>query len=200
MTIYKTIRCLVLLAGFAALSQTAAFAQGTVTGTSTTTANLGMSATAQTVLTLDIATNGGAAVTGTAGSGAFAVSLGNVNGLGVGTPTSGVTVATTPAGATYTTPITLMPTFSGFVTATAVINVNYAAASGNPLGNAAVREGAAADSVAALTATPAAAIAAVSTGVGYSRYVGFFVSNVNGAGAVNGALASTVVYTIVASP
>lgn len=198
MTIKTPIRCLMLLAAAFAISETA-LAQGQVVGTNTTTAELAMTADAQSVLNLDISTNAGAEVSGTSGSGLFGIDLGLVNGLGVGTPGSGVDVAVVGTGATYTTPITLTPTFSGFTTATAAISVNYEGASGNALGNAAVREGASA-TVAAITTTPASILAAVSTGVSYSRYVGFFVSNENGAGAVEGALQATIVYTIVAAP
>lgn len=199
MSIQTPIRCLMLLAAFFAISQSAQ-AQGQVVGSNTTTAELAMTADAQTVLNLDISTNGGATVNGTPGTGLFSLSMGAVNGLGVGTPATGVDVDVTAGGATYTTPITLTPTFSGFVTATAVISVSYEAASGNALGNTAVREGADAASVSAITTTPAAVIAAASTGVDYSRTVGFFVSNVNGASAVEGDLLATVVYTIVAAP
>jgi hypothetical protein len=198
MTIKTPIRCLMLLAAAFAISETA-LAQRVVDN-NTTTAELAMTATAQTVLNLDISTNGGATVAGDPNSGLFTISLGNVNGLGIGTPGAGVTPDVQALGTLYTTPITLTPTFSGFTTEAANLTVKYDGAAGNALGNAAVREGAAAASVAALTTTAAEAINGVVTGTDYDRYIGFFVSNVNGASAVEGVLETTIVYTITAAP
>ena len=78
------------------------------------TASLTMAATVQDSMQLTISTNAapGATVTGTVD--AFALDFGNVNGLGLGTPTTGVTVVASAQGALYTTPINLTPTFSGF--------------------------------------------------------------------------------------
>jgi hypothetical protein len=197
MTISKLIRCAMLLAGFLTISQTV-YAQGTVIDEASTTAELTMTATAQTALTLDISTNGGATVSGTAGSGLFSVDLGDVNGLGVGTPDSGVSVAVSASGATYTTPITLTPTFSGFSSANATILVELEAG-GDDLSNAAVREGAT-SSVVAVTGTPTTVTSAATTTTPITRHVGFFVSNANGADPVVGALSSTLVYTITATP
>jgi hypothetical protein len=198
MTLSKLIRCAMLLAGFFTISQTA-FAQGTVIDNSETTAELGMSATAQTALTLDISTNGGASVSGAAGSGEFTINLGNVNGLGVGTPASGVSVAVNGSGATYTTPITLTPIFSGFSAANATITVERSATGGNALGDDAVREGAT-SSVSAVTGTATNVTSSATSTTPITRYVGFFVSNANGSGYVEGALSSTLVYTITATP
>jgi hypothetical protein len=197
MTLSKFIRCAMLLAGFFTISQTA-FAQGTVIDDDTTTAELSMTAMAQTALTLDISTNGGATVSGAAGSGLFSIDLGDVNGLGVGTPASGVSVSVSGSGATYTTPIRLTPTFSGFSSANATITVERAAG-GDALSDAAVREGGT-SSVVEVTGTPTNVTSAATTTTPITRYVGFFVSNANGASPVAGALASTLVYTITATP
>jgi hypothetical protein len=193
MTIYKTIRCLILLAGFAALSQTAAFAQGQVVNDNTTTANLEMTAEAQTVLNLDIATDGGAAVTGTSLSGDFAIDLGNVNGFGVGAPLTGVTATASTGGYIYTTPIKLVPTFSGFSSEDVTIEVSND-------GDATAREGADIASVDDLSASLVEINTTASTGDEIHRVVGFFVSNANGSGHVSGEMRSTITYTITATP
>jgi hypothetical protein len=196
-TLSTFIRSAMLLAAFFTVSQTA-FAQGTVIDDDSTTAELSMTAMAQTALTLDISTNGGATVSGTAGSGLFSVDLGDINGLGVGTPASGVTVAVTGSGATYTTPVRLTPTFSGFSSANAAITVERAAG-GDALSDAAVREGAT-SSVVAVTGTPASVSSTATSTTPITRYVGFFVSNANGSTPVVGALSSTLIYTITATP
>jgi hypothetical protein len=198
MTLSKLIRCAMLLAGFFTISQTA-FAQGQVIDNDTTTAELSMSANAQTVLSLAISTNGGATVSANA-PGEFSINLGDVNGLGVGTPATGVSVAAGSSGATYTTPITLTPTFSGFSSANATITVERSATGGNSLGDDAVREGAAANSVDTVDGTAVEVTATATTTTPITRYVGFFVSKANGTGYVSGSLASTLVYTITATP
>lgn len=193
MNVFKTISSAALFVGVLACSQTA-FAQGRVFADETTTANLSMTAEAQTVLNLDISTHAsGADVTGTLGSGAFSIDLGNVNGLGIGTPATNVTKAVTGAGATYTTPITLTPTFSGFSSTDAVIAVSND-------GDATAREGVDAASVTGLSASLVNVTSTATTGAGFTRYVGFFVSNENGTGNVSGAMASTITYTITATP
>src|SRR6266404_1856446 len=53
---------------------------------------------------------GGATVTGSGG--AFSVSFGSVNGLGILTPAAGVNVSQSGSGATYTTPVRVTVTYT----------------------------------------------------------------------------------------
>ena len=101
-----------------------AAAQGPVLDNATTTSNLEMTATVQTAVQLNISTGaGGATVSGNSATGLFSIAFGNVNGLGLGTPTAGVTVVVDSSGALYKTPINLTPVYSGFDTETADITV-----------------------------------------------------------------------------
>src|ERR1700733_4768707 len=89
---------------------TTVLAQGSCTSCTTQSSTLALSATIDTAVQLVISTGpSGATVSGSAG--VFAVSLGTVNGFGVGAPASGVTVALSGSGATYTTPIFVTPSF-----------------------------------------------------------------------------------------
>src|SRR5690349_17330907 len=100
------------------------FAQsGPAIGTSTTS-ELEMTANVQTAVQLNISTaNSGATVAGSNSTGLFTLNFGNVNGLGLGTPTSGVSVSVDSTGATYSTPIRLTPVYSGFTDETADVTV-----------------------------------------------------------------------------
>jgi len=191
---------LLALLGLFAFAGTAA-AQGPVRNGLTSDSYLNLTANAQNALQLDISTAaGGATVTGATGNastGVFALDFGNVNGLGIGAPTAGVTVAVQAGGALYTTPINLTPRYSGHVNATASISVLLDGAAGDAQGRTATREGAAAGSVAVVsTVVPNVFTNAATNGTAVTRYVGYFVSNANGAGAVVGAMNSRLVYEI----
>jgi len=191
-----TLRLLILVAAVSVFAGTAA-AQGSCADCTTVSSNLTLSATAQTAIQLVISTNGGATVSD-GGSGAYTVPFGSVNGLGVGTPGSGVTVATSGSGATYTTPISVTPSFSGFANTTATVKV-YQDATSSADSQSAAREGSAAGSVAVVPTTSGTANtvnATAATATGITRYVGVFVSNVNGGSAVVGALAPKFIYMV----
>lgn len=198
MNFIKQLRYTFLLAALFAFAGTAS-AQGTVYNAAATTSNLAVSATFQSALKLDIATaTAGAEVSGLAGGGVFSVGLGNVNGLGLGTPASNVTKTAVSGGFTYTTPITLTPSFSGFATTTAAITVGQDATD-DAASLSAAREGAAASSVAVLPAVASARVVAATaaSGTPFDRYVGFYVPAANNAGiALAGARVMNLVYTI----
>jgi hypothetical protein len=167
----------------------------------TSQSQLNLTATAQNALQLDISTAaGGATVVGATGNnstGVFSLDFGNVNGLGIGTPTAGVSVAISASGATYTSPISLTPRYSGHVTNTASISVLLDSSAGDAQGRAATREGAAAASVVAPSAVvPNIFTSTATNGTAVTRYVGYFISNANGASAVSGAMSSRLIYEI----
>lgn len=175
-----------------------AWAQGSCSNCSTVNANLTLTATAETAVTLTIDKSSGVQDVSDNGSGAFSVSFGSVNGLGVGTPDSGVTVEKSPTGATYTTPIIVTPAFSGFTSTTATVKV-YQDSTTSSASQSAAREGSSANGVASVptvadSATTVSASAASSSGI--TRYVGVFVSNANGGGKVVGSLAPKFIYTV----
>lgn len=171
--------------------------------TSPSTSVLTITATAQSALQIDISTaTSGATVTGAVNensTGLFSLAFGNVNGLGIGTPSTGVTITSRDStGTLYTSPIKLTPYFSGFTSTTATVKV-YQDATTSANSQSAVREGAAAASVAAvpitsLTANTVSATATHATDI--TRYVGLFISSANGVTKVTGALAPKIIYEI----
>ncbi len=187
MTLINTLRIAglsTLLFAFAGI----AAAQGPVSNDTTTTSNLEMDANVQTALQLNISTGtGGATVTGTNASGLFAVDFGNVNGLGLGTPTSGVSVAIDTTGATYTTPINLTPVYSGFTTETADVTVEAGASTNQTI----AREGGSAVGVVAVT-TAVAAFSDAASDSDNERFVGFRIARTEAAGAK----VATLIYTV----
>ena len=195
MNIRKVSYAMALVAMFA-FAGTAA-AQGIVYDAGTTYSNLAMTATVQTAVNLDISTHAsGAAVTGLTGSGAFGINLGNVNGLGLGTPSANVTKAAVTGGFLYTTPISLTASYSGFAPETATISVHQPAADGAKA-VAMAREGANASiDTGTLAATPTSFNAAVTNGQVITRYVGVKVMNANAGIYQAGAVTMNLIYTI----
>lgn len=187
MTFKNTLR----IAGFSTLLFACAgiaAAQGPVFNDDSTSANLEMSATVQTALQLNISTgSGGATVSGSNATGLFSVGFGNINGLGLGTPATGVTVSADGAGAVYTTPINLTPIYSGFTTETADVAVSGGVADDEEL----AVEGATTASLAGIV-TPHAAGLNRASGVAYERVVGFSIPRTQAARAIE----ATLIYTV----
>jgi hypothetical protein len=165
-------------------------AQGPVFDNNTTTSNLEMTATVQTAVQLNISTGaGGATVTGDNATGLFSIAFGNVNGLGLGTPTAGVTVTADGSGALYKTPINLTPVYSGFNTETADITVEAGTSGDEDL----AREGSSAiSSSSTVSATPVSVISNAASGSNNERFVGFYIPR----NEVAGAKTATLIYTI----
>jgi hypothetical protein len=199
MSFKSSFRLLVLVAAVFAFAGIAA-AQGTVYNTSPSTSNLAISATVQSALNLDISSDvAGVTVGGTAGSGTFTLDFGNVNGLGLGTPSANVTKTAVSGGFLYTTPITLTPNFSGFVGYSAAsIKVEQAVSDDAP-SKAAAREGSTAsiNSATVLTTGATAFTVEATSGTPITRYVGVKVLNDNNTANANaGARSINLVYTI----
>ena len=168
-----------------------AAAQGPVADADTTTSELTMNATVQTSVQLNISTgSGGSTVSGSDATGLYSVEFGNINGLGTGTPSAGVTKAIDASGTLYTTPINLTPVFSGFVGgATAVIEVAQ-----DPAGDTDMaREGGAANSTATVsTGASTFAVGGIASGVPTQRFVGMYAARSE----VAGAKQATLIYTV----
>ena len=189
MSLKNFLRYSFVLAALFALAGTAA-AQGPVVDNDTTSSNLEMTATVQTAVQLNISTGaGGATVSGSTSTGLFSIAFGNVNGLGLGTPTAGVSVVVDPAGALYKTPINLTPVYSGFDTETADITVEAGTSGDEDL----AREGSSAiSSGSTVSATPASVISNAASGSNNERFVGFYIPRTE----VSGAKTATLIYTI----
>jgi hypothetical protein len=167
-----------------------AAAQGPVVDNNTTTSNLEMSATVQTAVQLNISTGtGGATVAGDNTTGLFTIAFGNVNGLGLGTPTAGLTVVADASGALYKTPIKLTPVYSGFDTETADVTVEAGTSGDESL----AREGSSSiSSSSTVSVTPAVAFSNAASGSSNERYVGFYIPRTE----VAGAKTATLIYTV----
>ena len=201
MSLKNKLPFLLALIGLFMIAGAASAQVGPVRNGLTSQSQLNLSANAQNALQLDITTAaGGATVTGATGNsstGVFSLDFGNVNGLGIGTPSAGVSVAISGSGATYTSPVSLTPRYSGHVNNTASISVLLDGTAGDANGRAATREGAAAASVVAPSAVvPNIFTSTATNGTAVTRYVGYFISNANGGAAVNGAMSSRIVYEI----
>lgn len=149
-------------------------------------------------ITVAIETGAGGATVTNGGSGAFSVSFGNVNGLGLGTPASGVNISTSSSGATYTTPITVRATFLVCLPLNVTKTVSiYQDATTSSASQSAAREGSTAGSVVSVPNLQASATTVTSSptsGAAITRYVGVFVSNANGGSRVTGALVPKFIY------
>jgi hypothetical protein len=123
----------------------------------------------------------------------YSMSFGNVNGLGVGSPTCGAVTSVTASNATYATSYRLTPRFSGQSSTTASV-VLTAPAFANPT-ILTLKEGATTGGLAAVPSTPGPAqITALSSGATVERYLGVTVSNVSPGFA--GADATTVTFSM----
>lgn len=203
MSFNHSLRCLLVVAALLVFAGSVAAQSdlGPQKNSTSSSSQLNLTANAQTALQLDISTaSGGATVVGATGNtstGVFSLDFGDVNGLGLGAPATGVSVSVGASGATYTTPVSLTPRYSGFSTSSASVSVLLDGTAGNAAGRSATREGAAAGSVAAPSTTvPNIFTSSASNGTAITRYVGVFVSNANGGSAVNGSLSSRLIYQI----
>jgi hypothetical protein len=183
----KNLRFSFILLALCAFAGTAA---AQAVDTPSTSSGLAMSALVETTLQLNI---GGTAVTGTDGSGVFAMDFGSVNALGLGTPTTGITVTTNATGALYQSAITLTPIFTGFGSGTADLNVKAGTDDDQDI----AREGESLSAVdsggSAPTTTAGADFASnVANGAPTSRAVGFFIAKTE----VAGAKVATLIYSV----
>lgn len=170
-----------------------AFAGTASAQTTGAAATLSMTATVQDSMQLMISTHvspAGAAVTPVtvdSDDNEFSIDFGNVNGLGLGTRSAGVSVVAGSNGALYTSPIYVTPIFSGFGAGVASITVRSGGGADNDLAG----EGSSAVNTLPLTTTAGAAvIAAVASESLNTRFVSFAISRAQ----APGALAASFIY------
>ena len=159
------------------------------------TCNLTINLTAQNAVQFTLATSGAGLSISPAAD--FSAAWGTVNGLGVGTPSSGLTVYSVSGGAVYETPISLLPIYSSFSATTCTLSVYVSSnfthsslfflkdtgTSGGPYTTISLSSG----SPTSMTTTAASS----ST---ITRYLGVFVSNLDGASAYRGSDNATLTY------
>jgi hypothetical protein len=128
----------------------------------------------------------------------YSVNFGNVNGLGFG-PGAGLTTVSAAGGAIYSTPYLLQPAFSAFTSTTATIktfvSTNFAHPTILVLRDAASSPGPYTNiGTSAATATQITNTAADRSSI--TRFLGLFVSNINGGTAFRGSDSATVTFTL----
>ena len=178
---------------------------GPRTGSLTSSSQLNLTGTILSAIQLDISTaSGGATVVGGTGSsstGIFSMDFGNLNGLNLGSSATGVTAAEQSDGVLYSSPVKLMPRFTGLLSNNASISVYVDPLGSNASGLAAAREGANTGSMGALsTVTPNIFTTTANNGVPITRYVGLYVGNLSGTGVLSGATNVRYIYQLVSLP
>jgi len=158
--------------------------------------------TVQTALQLLLATAPGGLTISPASD--FSANYGNMNGLGVGTPSSGLTLVSATGGVIYSTPYHLQPSFSSFSSTTGSISIYVSIAFAHPntltLKDAA-SSGGPYTSISTSSGSPTSITTSANSGSTITRYLGLFVSSSNGAGAfpgtsgASGTDAATLTYT-----
>lgn len=166
-------------------------------GASTATATLAMTVSVQNAVQLTLSTASGGLTISPASD--YSANFGNVNALGVGNASAGLTKIAAANGTIYSTPYLIQPSFSDFASSTGsvkmFVSTNFANTTVLELDDAS--SCCAAGSFAALpTASPGTQISGLSSGSSITRYLGLRVKKANGAGGLNGADTATVTYTL----
>lgn len=155
-----------------------------------------ISVTLQEAVQLVLATAPGGIIVSAASD--YAMTYGNVNGLGVG-PGAGLTVVAAAGGVIYSTPYLIQPTFSSFSSATGSLKVYVSTDFAHPAILKLEDSGIAAGPYVAISKLVGAQTSITTTagsGSSTTRYLGLFVSNANGAGTFTGADSATLTYTL----
>jgi hypothetical protein len=179
----------VLLLALFAFARTTA-AQGPAVNLDSTTSNLQMTTTVETAVQLNMSTgNGGATLSGSNSTGLFSIAFGSVNGLGAGTPATGITVIADANGALYKTPINLTPVFTGFAL---VGTANVSVDKGNSGDEGLAREGAVGMTASDTVVVNHSCFAGAASGSNNERWVGFYIPR----NTLAGSKTATLIYTI----
>jgi hypothetical protein len=153
--------------------------------------------TVQNAVQLTLATAaGGLTVTPAAD---YSMNFGNVNGLGFG-PGAGLTTTAVGGGVVYSTPYLLQPVFTDFSSTTATIKVYVSTNFAHPpvlaLRDAAASAGPWLTNIGPNAGAATQITNAAANRSSITRYLGLFVSNVNGATSFRGADAATLTFTL----
>ena len=175
------------LAIMLALCAGQALASTSATATNTVAPTMKVSLNVQTAVELTLST-GSSGCTISAGSPQdFQMAFGNINGLGVGTPTCGVIAGTTASNATYATAYNLVASYSGFTTYSSAAVVVTTPGFTNS-GTLTMGEGSSTSGP--FTNVPASgnavSISTTTSGATVSRALAVTVSNANGSGSFPG--------------
>jgi hypothetical protein len=128
----------------------------------------------------------------------FSMNFGTVNGIGVA-PAAGLTIVPAAGGAIYSTPYLLQPVFSGFASNTATMTVYVSMDFVHPailhLDDSAAAAGPY-NAISKSSGAQTSITSTVATNTVLTRYLGLYVSDVNGASAFTGSDNATLTYTL----
>jgi len=125
----------------------------------------------------------------------YAANYGFVNGLGIG-PGAGLTTTSVAGGTVYVTPYLLNPVFSEFSSTTATIKVTLSSNFAHPTVLQLDDSSASGGPFTQITAAALQITNAAGDRSSITRYLGLFVSNLNGAGAFTGSDTATLTFTM----
>jgi hypothetical protein len=152
--------------------------------------------TLQTAVRLNLATATGGVTISPASD--YSLGFGNVNALGIG-PGAGLVTVSASGGIVYATPYNLLPVFSGINTLTCSISVHVSTDFVHPVVLKLQDSSASGGPYSAISKNAGAPTSITTTAANRStttRYLGLFVSNINGASAFTGADSATLTYTL----
>jgi len=159
------------------------------------TCNLTINLSAQNAVQFTLATSGAGLTISPSTD--FSAAWGTVNGLGVGTPTSGLTTYSVAGGAVYETPISLLPVYSSFSSTTCTLSVyvssNFTHSSVFILKDTGT-SGGPYTTISLSSASPTSMTTTAASSSTVTRYLGVLVSNLDGASSYSGADNATLTY------
>lgn len=159
------------------------------------TCNLTINLSAQNAIQFTLATSGAGLTISPATD--FSAAWGTVNGLGVGTPTSGLTTYSSAGGAVYETPISLLPVYSSFSSTTCTLSVyvssNFTHSSVFILKDTGT-SGGPYTTISLSSATPTSMTTTAASSSTVTRYLGVLVSNLDGVSSYSGSDNATLTY------
>jgi hypothetical protein len=167
-------------------------------GTSTATATMSLKVTPQNAVQLTLGTAPGGVIISPAAD--YTANFGNVNALGVGNPSAGLTKISAANGTIYSTPYLIQPGFSDQASTTGSIKMyvstNFANTTVLELDDASTCCAAGSFSALPSSSPTSAQVANVSSGSSITRYLGLLVKKANGAAGLTGSDNATVTFTL----
>jgi hypothetical protein len=167
-------------------------------GTSTATATMSLKVTPQNAVQLTLGTAPGGLTISAASD--YTTNFGNVNALGVGNPSAGVTKISAANGTIYSTPYLIQPAFSNQTSSTGsvkmYVSTNFANTTVLELDDASSCCTAGSFTALPTTSPGSAQIASVTSGSSITRYLGVLVKKANGAAGLTGGDNATITFSL----
>jgi len=129
----------------------------------------------------------------------YSMNFGNVNALGIG-PSAGLTTSAQAGGIIYSTPYNLLPVFSDFSSTTArdkvCVSTTFTHSAILQLEDSSTGSSGTFSNISTACGAATSLMGSAANRSTITRYLGLFVSNVNGATAFNGTDTATLTYTL----